>query len=231
MGRSGKTIKDGEDSRRVFEGTPEAQEKRRCTAHSSRTGEPCRAWAVEGGTVCVTHGGRQQRAAIARRQNAEGIRAYLGDPDIVDPFDALLGEVHESAGNVGFYRSLIRELGIHPEALGENEEPLIETGLAVKKGIYGPDINGYESPHVLVKMYNDERDRLAKVSKMAIDCGIAERQVRLAERQGEMLVNIIILLLQDPRLQLSQEKQQMGRRVAGELMRRADSLIQKESAD
>lgn len=29
---------------------------RRCSAKSSRTGEPCRKWAVYGATVCATHG-------------------------------------------------------------------------------------------------------------------------------------------------------------------------------
>lgn len=29
----------------------------RCSAHSSRTGEPCRKWAVAGSNVCQTHGG------------------------------------------------------------------------------------------------------------------------------------------------------------------------------
>jgi len=41
----------------------------RCTARSTTTGQPCRAWAIHGGTVCVAHGGRapQVRAAATRR--------------------------------------------------------------------------------------------------------------------------------------------------------------------
>jgi hypothetical protein len=31
--------------------------ERRCTAHSSRTGQPCKRWAIAGGTVCPMHGG------------------------------------------------------------------------------------------------------------------------------------------------------------------------------
>lgn len=30
---------------------------RRCTAKSSRTGQPCKKYAIDGGTVCNTHGG------------------------------------------------------------------------------------------------------------------------------------------------------------------------------
>jgi hypothetical protein len=41
----------------------------RCVARSSRTGEPCKKWAVRGATVCATHGGstRHIRAKAAER--------------------------------------------------------------------------------------------------------------------------------------------------------------------
>jgi hypothetical protein len=41
----------------------------RCTAHSARTGQPCRRWAIYGATVCPSHGGRapQVRKAAAER--------------------------------------------------------------------------------------------------------------------------------------------------------------------
>ena len=41
----------------------------RCSAHRSRDGQPCQAWAVRGGSVCVAHGGAapQVRLAAQRR--------------------------------------------------------------------------------------------------------------------------------------------------------------------
>lgn len=41
----------------------------RCRAHSSRTGLPCRAWAIRGGYHCWSHSGAtiQVRAAAQRR--------------------------------------------------------------------------------------------------------------------------------------------------------------------
>jgi hypothetical protein len=41
----------------------------RCTAHSSRSGQPCKRYAIEGGTVCPTHGGKapQVKAKAAER--------------------------------------------------------------------------------------------------------------------------------------------------------------------
>jgi hypothetical protein len=49
----------------------------RCTAHR-RDGQPCRAWAIHGGTVCWAHGGaapQVRRAALARLEGA-AVRAY-----------------------------------------------------------------------------------------------------------------------------------------------------------
>jgi hypothetical protein len=71
-------------------------------------------------------------------------------------------------------------------------------------------------------MYNEERDRLAKMAKMAIDAGIAERQVQIAEQQGEMIVTIIVQVLDDPLLKLSEEKRLLARRLAAKHLRLID---------
>lgn len=40
----------------------------RCTAHSSRTGEPCKKYAIIGGNVCSTHGGSAPAVKEAARR-------------------------------------------------------------------------------------------------------------------------------------------------------------------
>lgn len=52
--------------------------ERRCTAHSTRTGEPCKRAAILGGTVCSTHGGS---APAVKRKAAERLAA-LQDPAV-----------------------------------------------------------------------------------------------------------------------------------------------------
>ena len=51
--------------------------ERRCSAKSARTGNPCRKYAILGGTVCSTHGGQ---APQVKRKAAERL-ADLIDPD------------------------------------------------------------------------------------------------------------------------------------------------------
>ncbi len=38
-------------------GIPDSVQRRRCKAHSCRTKQPCKNWAIIGGTVCRVHGG------------------------------------------------------------------------------------------------------------------------------------------------------------------------------
>jgi hypothetical protein len=49
----------------------------------------------------------------------------------------------------------------------------------------------------LAKLESDERDRCAGFAAKAVAAGIAERQVRLAERQGELLAGVIRKVLGD----------------------------------
>lgn len=41
---------------------------KQCSAHSSRTGDRCRAYAIIGGSVCVTHGGAAPQVREAARK-------------------------------------------------------------------------------------------------------------------------------------------------------------------
>ena len=53
-------------------------ESRRCTAHSSQTGERCKRSAIKGGTVCASHGGRApQVKRSAKERLAELIEPAL----------------------------------------------------------------------------------------------------------------------------------------------------------
>lgn len=166
---------------------------RRCTAVSKRSGNRCRRAAIQGGTVCHMHGGAapQVRKAADRRLAYEQVVeecGRLGLPIEVDPLEALLGQVWEAAGNVAFLRARVAELN---QAHG----PLDLLGDA--GGIVGQDHLGDGARHILVVMYDAERERLARFSKLCVEAGVAERLVKIREAEATLLADAIRGILDD----------------------------------
>lgn len=166
---------------------PTGDDPRRCTATSKHTGQRCGAWAVGGTHVCRMHGGAapQVRAAARRRldeQKAEQQVRILGLPRQVDPHIALLEEVHRTAGHVAYLNSMIGDF---------------DTDAELKQ--YTRDKGGliWEKPAVWVEIYQHERTHLARVAKAALDAGVQERQVKLAEQQGQLIAQVLQGVLAD----------------------------------
>lgn len=63
-----------------------------------------------------------------------------------------------------------------------------------------------EAIRALVTLYNQERDRCASFAKTAVAAGLAERQVRLAEKQGALIADVLRAVLGDASLGLSAEQ-------------------------
>lgn len=177
--------------------------KRRCTGHSSRTGEPCKLWPVRGATVCHKHGASaaQVKTKAQERLVEERVRVAMktyGAPIETSPADALLSEVHRTAGHVKWLGDCIAEL--EPDALTWGTTQ-------IKTGGHDGGTTEAAEPHVLLKLYQQERAHLVRVSAEAIRCGIEERRVRLAESQGALVAGVIRAILGD--LNLSAEQQAM----------------------
>lgn len=179
----------------------------KCHAHAKHGPlRPCMAWPPKGQTICTKHGGgaKQIRSASKRRLalgEAQAELNRLGVPIEVDPADAMLQMVYEAAGNVAFLRMRVQQLeqagrlvGDHDpddivSAIGEEENP--RPSIA---GRVDPK-NWKAEPHILVSMYNDEREKVVRWSKACRDAGVEEHRVKLAERQGEMLADVLRALL------------------------------------
>ena len=163
-----------------------------CAAHKKRVRPftPCAAAPIKGGTVCHHHGGRavQVRDAADRNLLERQVRAEadrLGVPIEVDPAEALLALIYEAAGNVTFYRAQVAQL--------EAEEGRLYVALHHESGVP----SGEAKPHVLVRMYDAERDRLAGLIANALKLGLDERRVRLAEADASRLFGVIITAIAD----------------------------------
>lgn len=111
-----------------------------------------------------------------------------GGPIEVEPGLALLQEVHRTAGHVSYLGSVVADL-----EKAELTGPVGSDGMNDQSVIMHP---AYK-PSVWVEMYQGERSHLARVCKMALDAGIAERQVRVAEQQGELFAGAIRAILGD----------------------------------
>ncbi len=121
--------------------------------------------------------------------------------DNVDPLEVLLYQLGWASGAARALGRLVSEL----------EE------------IHGPNHAGDAVPHVLVQMWNQERDRAARFAKLALDAGVVERQVRLAETQGQIIAQIFTAVLDDDTLGLSRAQREVGRSLAARHLRALDA--------
>lgn len=115
-------------------------------------------------------------------------------PVNISPEDALLGEVQRSASVVSFFDQLVGQ------EVDDNDGDLLMI-----------TVEGWK-PRAFIEVWTKQREHLAKVCKMALDAGVAERQVRLAEKQGELVAGVIKAIFKD--LDLSPEQKQIAPAVA-----------------
>lgn len=213
----------------------------RCTGHT-RGGEPCNRWPRRGSAVCDSHGGR----APQTRAKAE-VRATImewgltSQRDLIDPGQALLKLVTQSAGRADFLAGLLEQAFDAAERLAEAErvpdggdllsaesarldlERVLNTGgvAALIGNTYAADKQAGifatgEAIRGLQTLENAERDRCAGFAATAIKAGLAERMVRLAEQQGAMLATILVGALEDLGVAVGEERvrQVLGSRIA-----------------
>ena len=125
----------------------------------------------EGYGLCKHHMGNTPAGKIAGARAAViGMAKVYGEPRDIDPYDALLEEVQRSAGIVTWMDGKIGEL---------TDSDIMEL---TKEGY---------KPAVWIDIHRLERAHLARCCKMAIDAGIAERTMKLAEDQGRLLAAAI----------------------------------------
>lgn len=180
---------------------------RRCTGHR-KNGQKCQGWRTPGSDKCRRHLFNPKAKAKAAVR-AEVLAWGLTDT-ILDPGEVLLRLVSQSAARAQRYAAELEELVAASPSLREAlvGETWIgqDDGATYKAGEY---IRG------LAQLEAQERDRCANFATKAIAAGLAERQVRLAERQGALIAEVLRAVVNDPTLGLSDEQ----RRVAPNVIR------------
>lgn len=188
----------------------------------TRTGGTCQkgaGWGTDhaGYGNCKLHGGLSPNgvkhgaklAAVAEYRNAHALG--VGQEVDIDPLDALLWCVRVAATEVRYYSAKIAELD-HDDVVG-NPRSVKTRPLSEGKDGEDPSITVQEvteaavAPNIFVELRHAALDRLAKFSKMALDAGVDERRVQIAERYGEVLARLIGGILDDLLLTAAQQEQ------------------------
>jgi len=168
--------------------------KRTCTG-TTKAGTPCKRPPIAGALVCRVHGGAAPQVKAKAAVRAEVMRWGLGDAHI-DPGEVLLRLVSQSAVRAERYAA---ELDEHVAESNTLREALV----AQAYGEFGP-VGEYIRG--LATLEAQERDRCANFAAKAIAAGLAERQVRLAERQGALIAEVLRSVMADEALGLSEEQ-------------------------
>lgn len=172
----------------------------KCHAKSRRSGKQCGRWAAPGGTTCIIHGARTPVVAAKNAVRAELLSWDLNDTT-EDPGEVLLRLVTQSARRVRQYST---ELASIVEQAGSLEEALIGDSLVLNRE--GDEVKVGEYIRGLAQLEATERDRCANFSAKAVAAGLATRAVELAERQGELIADVLRIALADPSLGLTPEQ-------------------------
>lgn len=165
----------------------------KCTGHRKYDGAACELEPVKGATVCYIHGGGAPQVAAKAALRAE-VSAWGLTDEHVDPAETLLRLVAQSSRRAALYSGLLERAydgdPQFPAALaGSGVAALI--GWKYDLARDGTAVPVEEAVRGLVTLEAGERDRCARFCKLAIDAGLEERRVRLAEAQGAMLVDAI----------------------------------------
>lgn len=168
----------------------------KCGAAKRQGGDPCgrpAGWGTDhtGTGACKLHGGSTStgRKAAKRKQAVQAVAMY-GLPRAVDPHDALLEELHRTAGHVAWLGTLIAE--------GERADlKQYAPGGSTTNDDGDTSLVLWEKPSIWLELYHRERRHFADVAKTCIGVGIEERRVRVAEQQGALLAQVIRGILSD----------------------------------
>jgi hypothetical protein len=150
-----------------------------------KNGELCRKFAGEGTEhpgigACKYHLGRTKNANVAaQKKMAQKVLHSFGQPIPVEPTEALLAVLHLSAGHLQYVK---------------DEYEVVE------------DKSSFMAQS-LMRAFNEERDRIARIAKAALDAGVAERQVKIAEAYGAQLATLLRNVLEDEKLKLTTRQQ------------------------
>lgn len=166
-----------------------------------------------GNGPCKRHGGATRNHKRAAEMNMAAIAASKLDLSLTtDPVSALLDELNRRFRWVAFLESLVMELPTHPEddvfvppseeaegAGGDDHKDAERSAgywVRGKPGLYGRVYaisgipTGEAKPHVLVELYERERQQLVRVASECVKANVSQRSIELAEGHARQVAAV-----------------------------------------
>lgn len=153
-------------------------EPARCHARSKQSGKPCKQPALPGQKVCRFHGGSSPQALAKAevritRERALGqvgqLLEELGEEPVPDPLTGLEHAYALSARMLAATGILVAQLD-SPLGFNRHDEQVI---------------------HPIVALHGEWHDRHVRTQKLALDAGIDERRLNMAERDARTLLDAV----------------------------------------
>lgn len=198
----------------------EGHQRWECTKNSKRTQVRCHAVALTGLDACYGHSGKRRDVAKAQGEAVTAWSALSGKA-VISHTEAVLGMLQMSWLRVHLYAGLLEQqvTAAQAEAAREPADAGARTAVGAAVGVELDDPPAQGAPPVghgvglvgqtfsgvkdigifatgealrgLTQLEAAERDRCVKFAKTAHDMGIAEREVQLAEQQGQLLAGVV----------------------------------------
>lgn len=151
---------------------------------------------------CLAHGGTSKREST---RGAWVVAHDMARALNVTPWEALLGEVRRTAGTVAWLDRKVAEAPDDDALLRVHDDVDVDSGEVLRRGY-----------RRWVDMRLEERRHLARVSKMAIDAGVAQQLVNQFALQGETVARLLTEVT--ARLGLSAEQEEAADQVLRDVL-------------
>lgn len=203
----------------------------------------CANWRAKGLEICRYHGANspyskaKQTQVLAEREAQGKIRLALDkiDPQFREqhPVEGLLEEVARSAQMVAWFAREVAKLHVEdPEdvymadLMGFDEEGK-EIHAPNRSKLFGVDHNNNLNPHPLLVMLNKERMNHAKLCALALEAGINEKRVQIAQAQANTIAHVIGAVLDNLGLSVAQVRD--ARTMVANMLRQGLGAIEATS--
>jgi hypothetical protein len=144
----------------------------------------------------------------ARLEGEAMAHRVMGTPLRMEPAEALQFCIDVTRGEIAYCDARLAEMG-HEDATirvtSERRHQELDKGGDVHE-LHEQTSQSDALLHVWITTRQAAVDRLARYSKWSLDCGLEERQVRLLEHQAQMIATVVLAVVGERELGLTDEQ-------------------------